>query len=64
MKIEYMSGFGNCYDTDEREEIERENERYGFSDDDYYNNRNSSDGSRGLYQYHNNISYNQYTNFC
>ena len=46
-----------------KEEIERENERYGFSDDDYYNNRNSSDGSRGLYQYHNNISYNQYTNF-
>jgi len=44
-------GFGNCYDTDEREEIERDNERYGlYDDDDYYKNNDSYDSDHGFQQ--------------
>jgi hypothetical protein len=58
-------GFGNCYDTDEREEIERDNERNGlYDDDDYYKNNDSYDSDRGFHQnnYNPTSSY-QYPNF-
>ncbi len=58
-----MSGWGNCYDTDEREEIARENERYGFSDDDYYQNNNSPDSDLGFYYNDYPISYNEYSSY-